>query len=253
MNWAINSNQILVDISTRYNMENSFLCADCFEVMKILPDRSIDLILTDPPYSELTHMNSKRKTGSSTGSFENDSKSLLINFDPATPEFWKILLSEFSRIARRWIIMTVDYRHISLLNELCDDKIVPLDFVRFGIWDKLESGTPQLSGDRPAQGWEAIAMLHIPGKKYWNHNHKTSVYRFSGMRAGGIHPTQKPDALITQLMKDFSDIGELVFDPFAGSGVVPYVAKSIGRRYYAVEKDSVYYQRASDRISQSLF
>lgn len=230
------------------------ILGDCFEVMSLFNDKSVDHVITDPPYSQLTHANAKTLRHSVLKEKGIEEKNQLITFDNADSEyFWLQLLNAYARLVRRWIIMTVDWRHAGHIEYLCNAKIVNLDFVRLGMWDKLESGTPQLTGDRPAVGWEAVAMLHAPGKKRWNKTHKTSVYRIQGMIGKSIHPTQKPEALINQFILDFTDIGETILDPFMGSGTTGVCAAGLGRQFIGIEKDQKYYDIAKARINRLLF
>ncbi len=93
-----------------------------------------------------------------------------------------------------------------------------LRFIRGGAWVKL-GPTPQMTGDRPAQGWEAIAILHAADgeRMRWNGGGRAAVYHCQA-EMHGVYPTQKPEPLIHRLLADFADPGDDVLDPFCGSG-----------------------------------
>jgi len=65
-----------------------------------------------------------------------------------------------------------------------------------------------------------------------------------------IHPNEKPEALIGKILEHCTFEGSLVLDPFAGSGVVPYVAKKMGRRYVAIERNQEFYSKIVERLNQ---
>ena len=119
------------------------------------------------------------------------------------------------------------------------------------MWDKVD-GTPQLTGDRPAVGAEAIVCGHRPGQKRWNSGGKRGVYRHAtnGERLGAKpHPSTKPESLMVELLSDFTDEGELIVDPFAGSGSTLVAAKRIGRRVIGIEQNEQHCESAAKRLS----
>jgi site-specific DNA-methyltransferase (adenine-specific) len=144
------------------------------------------------------------------------------------------------------VIATIDWQHMHILKE---QPPLRLRFIRFGIFDKPNS-MPQLTGDRPAQGWEAIAMLHrTDAKLRWNGGGKRGVYRHN-IDSSGIHPTAKPLSLYSELIQLFSDPNDVVFDPFAGSGASLRAAADLGRRAIGVELSPQYVEVAARRCQQ---
>jgi hypothetical protein len=126
-----------------------------------------------------------------------------------------------------------------------------LRFVRFGVWVKPNSA-PQFTGDRPAQGWEAVAILHGEGERpRWNAGGDRAVWQFPRAR-GGSHPAEKPIALIRRWIADFTDPGDLILDPFMGSGTVLRAAKDLGRQAIGIEIDRRWCEHAAARLSQAV-
>ena len=207
-------------------------------VPAIVGSHTVAHVITDPPYDAATHAGARTLAGG--GPVE------LIDFAPITAvEIGDVL----SRAApRRWVIATVDYRHVFPLQ---DRPPVGLRFVRFGVWVKPNSA-PQFTGDRPAQGWEAVAILHGEGERpRWNAGGDRAVWQFPRAR-GGSHPAEKPIALVRRWIADFTDPGDLILDPFMGSGTVLRAAKDLGRQAIGIEIDRRWCEHAAARLSQAV-
>lgn len=221
------------------------LQGDCLELLPGLADGSADMILTDPPYSEKTHtgMRSLQVDGSAIST---------VNFDPTDAETLRIVFSECARICRRWLVSFIDWRHAILLEESPPDG---LEFVRLGVWVK-GNGMPQLTGDRPGTGWEAIAFLHnLNSKKTWNGGSRHSVFEHLTVRAGrfvaNFHPAEKPVGLVGQMIELFTEKSDVILDPYMGSGTTGVACVKLGRSFIGIEKDPQYFEIARKRIEQA--
>ena len=214
-------------------------CADNREVD--LP--MADLILTDPPYSETTHAGARTNpVGGHDGSSNwrmggNPVLPLGIDFDSVTPDDVRAIFARLAPVAKRWVVSFLDWHHVLPVEEGAD--AMGLRFVRHAIWVK-PNGAPQFTGDRPGTGWESIAVLHkAGGRMRWNGGGRTGVYTYNVAHKDhriSDHPNAKPFQLIAQLIQDFSDPGDLVLDPFGGSGVVAAAALTLGRRCVLIER-----------------
>ena len=126
------------------------------------------------------------------------------------------------------------------------------------VWVKPDS-TPQLSGDRPAQGFESIAAGWCGvGRSRWNGGGRRGVFSFgkhdAGSGHGGScndHPTQKPLALMNELVRLFTQPGECVVDPFMGSGTTGVACAGLDRHFIGIELDPRYFGIACQRIDQA--
>jgi site-specific DNA-methyltransferase (adenine-specific) len=96
-------------------------------------------------------------------------------------------------------------------------------------------------------GWEAVAILHREGKKRWNGGGHHAVWVCNVEH--GQHPTQKPIALLLDWIAKFTEPGELVLDPFMGSGTTGIACERLGRRFIGIEKDPKYFELACARIT----
>jgi site-specific DNA-methyltransferase (adenine-specific) len=205
---------------------------DCFEILRSMPDKSVDHVITDPPYGERTHK----------GARINAHGGNAIDFNSITEEQFFQLCTEFLRISRRWIIMTCELT----MAAKAEEKGFPV--IRVGAWVK-PNPTPQFTGDRPGQGWEAVLMLHDKGKKKWNGGGCAAVWIHN--KISGDHPTQKPLTLIKDWVADFTDPGETILDPFMGSGTTGVAALEMGRNFTGIEIDKKYFNIAQKRIESA--
>lgn len=204
---------------------------DCFQFMKELPDDSIDVTITDPPYDKRTHQGAITKNR--LGIKENE-----IDFEPMVDP--SLLVRELLRITKRWCICFCALEDIRLYQQ---EAYKQEAWVRAGVWDKINP-SPQFSGDRPAQAVEGIAIFHRKKRKYWNGGGRAGIWRYQVEKGNKEHPTQKPLSLMSELVFDFSDEGETVFDPFAGSGSTIVAAILQGRNSIGCENNPVYFQVA---------
>jgi DNA modification methylase len=102
-------------------------------------------------------------------------------------------------------------------------------------------------------GFEAIVVAHRPGRKRWNGGGKAGLYTCPiVLNRGGkdtrCHTTQKPLRLMESLVRDFTDQGELILDPFAGSGTTGVACRRLGRSFVGWERDPKYAAIARRRI-----
>jgi site-specific DNA-methyltransferase (adenine-specific) len=211
---------------------------DCREVLPSL--EPFDHFLTDPPYSAAT------KDGALTRNDDNGIGGEVFVPFAVDENFLREVLG--GRSPARWTVMFCDWRHAAALLEN-----PPLGYrhVRFGVWNKPD-GAPQFTGDRPAPGWEAIAILHrADSRMRWNGGGSRSVWTYGVEKQNG-HPTPKPLDLIVKLVDLFTDPLELICDPFMGSGTTLRAAKDLGRRAIGIEIEEKYCEIAAKRLSQEV-
>jgi site-specific DNA-methyltransferase (adenine-specific) len=167
-------------------------------------------------------------------------------------------------MARRWVLTFSDVESCHLWR---DDLVeCGLEYVRTGAWVKI-GATPQFTGDRPAAGFETITIAHPKGRKHWNGGGRHGIWREveepdlvyevpivlnRSHSEPRVHTTQKPLKLMLNLVGDFSDGGETILDPFAGSGTTLVAAKMLGRKVIGIERGERYCELAAKRIKQAL-
>lgn len=216
-----------------------FTCERSHRRLRHQPAQSAGLVLLDPPYSEHTQNNLV------WGAPNDGSQEVDLEFPPLTPdERWEIAC-DAARIAQRWVVIFTDQQGIGGWSQ--DLELAGLRLVRVGTFHKPDYA-PQRSGDRPAQSCEAIMIAHRSGDRMrWNGGGHDCFWS-EPRDKGRIHKTQKPLKLIMELVRLFSDPGELVVDTYAGSCTTGIACLRLGRGFIGCEQDPVLYGRAQERI-----
>lgn len=213
---------------------------DCLPWLATLGDKSVDVAICDPPYSSFVHANVR--SVSSSGS-----KRVEIPFDAMTVEKMEAVVAQLHRVTRRWVLLFTDFESAHLWRDVA--LRLGLDYVRLGIWAKRRAA-PQITGDRPGSWAEAIVIAHPRGRKRWNGGGRGNVWTFDTEHgADRAHPTQKPVPLMLELVELFTDPGETILDPFAGSGTTGVAALRLGRKFAGAEMDASYYAIARERLT----
>ena len=226
------------------------------KVLPSLPDASVDHVITDPPYSAKTHqgVRSRRMSANDRGGrFGADARRVVdLGFSHITPDERAEASAEFARLARRWVIAFSDIESCHLWRADLED--AGLDYVRTMIWHRL-GGAPQFSGDRPGVAHEVMTVTHPPGRKRWNAGGKRGHYAHAivldrGREKVRVHPTQKPEPLMADLIGDFTDEGDLILDAYAGSCTTGVVAKRAGRRAILTEENEAHCEAGAMRLQR---
>lgn len=231
-------------------------CSDCLDPvtgLASLPAKSVDHVITDPPYEGEAHANRVRATGGSAESgngFKPASFDTLI-FDAIDDRIRESVMLEIVRVTRRWIVLFCQVEAVRDWARAVE--IAGGRYRRGGVWIKPD-GLPQFSGDRPGMGFEAlcIGVAHEVGRSRWNGGGRHAVWTFPKIGADDRertgHQTQKPLALMEALVRDFTDEGETILDPFAGSGTTGVACRRLGRNFIGWERDPKYHAIAVKRI-----
>ena len=216
---------------------------DCMEILPTLP--KVDAVITDPPYSDKTHNNAKSNAGGGSGVKAIDFKA--IDFKAIDFKAIEDLLTACSHLCDGWVIANMDWRHIAGL-EFSPHSFYEL--IRFGVWVKTNP-MPQISADRPANGWDGIAYLYPHGRrKEWlgGGSHGNWI---GPVITNGDHPTGKPLDMVAQWVERFTERGESILDPYMGSGTTGVAAIRAGRSFIGIEREPKYFDIACRRIEQA--
>lgn len=214
---------------------------DCLEGMKALADKSVGVTITDPPFDKKTHS----RGGAAVKRYDGGPAIGVIPFAPLGPA--APIAKQIARITQRWALVFCAVRQIEEWSRSFEDE--DWNVPRVLIWNKPDA-SPQFSGDRPGHGYETIVLAHPVGHTRWNGGGMKGVYECNRIDrdSGFLHPTQKPLTLMEAFVSDFTDPGELVCDPFAGSGTTAVACKRLGRRFIGWEKDPKFHAAAVKRI-----
>ena len=216
-------------------MTIQLILGDCLEVMRTMPDKSVDAVITDPPYG--IGYQSARRT-------DIAERFDVIDGDNSVPTEW---LTDSFRIAKdvaclfcfcRWDTQQEFYTAISDAGWNIKSQV---------IWDRGVHGL----GDLKAQ----YAPMHdnvwfaIKGDYQFKHKRPKSVLRVDRLSAGDlVHPTQKPTSLMKIINLDLTSEGDTILDPFMGSGTTGVACVLTGRNFIGIEIDPGYFKIAEQRI-----
>lgn len=219
-------------------------CLDPVSGLASLGDKSVDHVITDPPYDAHTHS----RGGKAVRRYDGGADIGTIPFPPL--EDVGPVAREIARLTKRWALVFCAVRQIEQWAVAFEGEgwRVP----RVMVWVKPDA-SPQFSGDRPGHGFEPIVLAHPVGRTRWNAGGMKGVYECLRIDrdSGWHHPTQKPRDLLDALVRDFTDAGETVLDPFAGSGTTGVACKRLGRSFIGWERDEKYHRIATKRIAST--
>lgn len=235
----------LSEIKDWKELINEVVQGDCLEGMRLIPDKSIDLILTDPPFEKEAHTLQRRfkKSGGVMAIPE-------LPFSAITEETRDISSKEMARIAKKWILVFCQIEAAPKWRESLEK--YGMIYKRTCIWVKPD-GMPQYSGDRPGMGYETILAMHTPIASVWNGGGKHGVFTFNKNDNGGRiapHPTTKPRELIRTLITLFSNEEDLIGDFFMGSWTTARACKDLGRNFIGFELEEKYCKVGEERLRQ---
>ena len=223
-----------------YENENGKLYhGDCLEIIPEL--EKVDLVLTDPPYSEKTHQGIRTNKGGGSAMRGMTQKGKFnLNFNSLTDDEFKTMCVACLSISKGWVVMTCDHLHAPLMFK-------HKAFVRLGAWMK-NNPMPQISADRPGQGHEAVLILHSGVvEKRWARGGSSAIWRTNVCRKALI-PTQKPTSLIISFIQDFSLAGDVVLDPHLSSGTTAVACEELNRKWIGIEISEEHCEIAAKRI-----
>ena len=222
---------------------------DCLTGLPLLDDRSCEHAIFDPPFSERVHARLGRE-----GRKDGTPSRKALTFEHMTRDEAQAIARHLCRICTRWIIVICDEITFGFWIEAIE--AAGGEYVRKGTWVKVDP-MPQMSGDRPATGTEEIVIAHAPRpsrtRMRWNGCGKAAVYQVNPQERGieREHPNQKPLALMDALVRDFTDAGDAVLDPYAGTASTGVACKRLGRSFIGFERDPKYHAIGARRLAET--
>ncbi len=205
--------------------------ADCMDILKQLPDKCIDLVLTDIPFGECN-----RK---SNGIRDFDyGVADIVNFD------LKELLKQIIRICKGSIYMFCGTEQVSNIRETLVDNNFS---TRLMIWEKTNP-VPTNGEYIWLSGIETCVYGKLTGATF-NEKCKNTILRYPICAdVGRFHKTQKPLEMFSYLVKVSSNEGDLVLDCFSGRGTTAIACHNLKRRFICIERDFEYYKKSVERL-----
>lgn len=220
---------------------------DCLELMKLIPDKSIDLILTDPPYK----ITARGNGGNSGGMFQkkevNNGKIFKVNdleIEDWLPEFYRVL-----KDGTHCYIMT-NNKNITHYLSVIDLSL--FHFIKNLIWVKDN----KIMGQTYMSQFEYVIMLRKGKHKRINDCGQSDVLqipnkKMKNLEGKTIHDTEKPVKLNEILIANSSNEGETVLDPFMGVGSCGVACVNTNRNFIGIELDEGYYNIAKEKIESA--
>jgi len=234
---------------------------DCREVLPLIPDKSIDLVLTSPPYNMRLRTRNGEYAEREWG--EHFSKKYA-DFHDALPieEYYSIhrfLLYEYLRLSSVSFVNTqvVTGSKEAWVRLIGDFSKAIKDIA---IWDKGE-GQPAMNSGVMNRATELILILEngeIKGRTFTNsyfpRGTMPDIWRFGRGGNGDVkgHSALFPDKLVARVLNGWSKPSDLILDPFLGSGTTAYCAKKLNRKCIGIEIEEKYCEIAAKRCSQSV-
>lgn len=223
--------------------------------LDILPEIGpVDHIITDPPYEAIVH--ASKAAAARRLRTDGGSEIRALDFDPID-SIRSQVTGIVANYCNGWALIFCSPEGVGRWADSINES--KAKYKRACVWVKPDS-TPQLNGQGPAMGAENfIAAWCGKGFARWNAGGKRGVYTHLTNPPGrdGRHPTEKPVALMCEMILDFTNQNQLIADPFMGSGTTGVAAVRLGRRFVGVELNSKYFdiacQRISDEISRPTF
>lgn len=215
---------------------NKIYCGDCLELMKQIPDESIDLVLTDPPYG-MNYQSSWR-----TDKFAKIDNDISLEWiKPFLEETYRTM-KEDSHI----YLFCNDYAISDFRREM---EAVGFTPKRTLIWVKNNHTSGDLEGDY-GNKTEFILFAH-KGRKELNGKRETNVLNYARV-ANLRHPTEKPVSLCSFLIEKSSKESDTILDPFLGSGTTAVACQELHRNFIGIEISPEYCKIAEARLKQQV-
>lgn len=226
---------------------------DCLEVMKTIPDGSVDLVVTDCPYHIVSggctniprkdepsgifnHRNTFTQVNAKSGKlFDNND----IKFKDWLPEVYRVLKDDTH------CYIMINARNLKELQDEAEK--VGFKFQNIIIWNK-GNATPNRYY---LNAYEMILMLRKGKAKNINNMGTKNIIDIKNIRGNKLHPTEKPVELNKIFIENSSNEGDLVLDPFMGAGSCAVACKELNRNFIGIEIDDKYYDIALDRCVET--
>jgi site-specific DNA-methyltransferase (adenine-specific) len=217
---------------------------DCLVEMQNIPDKSIDLIVTDPPYKIITGgdsngANSERPKGILKGNIELMPS--IPKFDDWIPECFRILKDDSHAY------FMVNFTNLLEMGECL--KRAGFKIHNLLVWEKNNCTPSQFY----MKNCEYIFFCR-KGKAKWITNIGTSktVHRYDNVIGDKCHPTQKPISLMAFYIENSSKEGDVILDPFMGSGSTGVACVNTNRNFIGIELNEEYFKIAEKRINTAI-
>src|SRR5215467_5169051 len=248
---------------------NRIISGDCIEAMRSLPEASVDMVFADPPYNlqlegELHRPNNSRVDGVEEAWDRFDDFASYDRFSQAWLTAARHVLKDDGTL---WVIGS--YHNIYrvgarlqdlgfwILNDVVWRKTNPMPNFRGRRFTNAHETLIWCAKDKDAKytfNYAAMKALNddLQMRSDWLLPICSGGERVKGDDGGKAHPTQKPEALLYRILLACTKPGDVVLDPFFGTGTTGAVARRLGRRWIGIERERAYVKVAHERIASTL-
>lgn len=224
-------------------------CADCLDILKQLPDESIDLVCTDCPY-HIVHKGgggrceSRWKTNGQLKNYENVKSGKMFEYNEIKFEEW---LPEIYRVLKdgTHCYIMVNGRNLAELQKQAEK--VGFKYQNLLVWEK-GNATPNKFY---LNACEFILMLRKGGERWINDMGTKTILKVPNQIGNKYHPTEKPVGLMEILIANSTNENDIVLEPFAGGGATCIAARNLKRRFIGIEIDEEYAKIANERLEMA--
>ncbi len=246
---------------------NTIINDDCVKAMNEMEENSVDLIFADPPYNlQLGEALTRPDNSAVSGVYEDwDSFNSLKEYDNYTRKWMLAARRVLKEDGTIWVIGS--YHNIFRVGYILQD--LGFWILNDIIWNKTNP-MPNFKGTRFTNAHETLIWAAKSPKSKYTFNYEamkamnddvqmrsdwqvplcTGKERLKDNNGEKLHPTQKPEALLYRVLMSSSNVGDVVLDPFFGTGTTGAVAKKIGRNFIGIERDRAYVEGAQKRIDE---
>jgi site-specific DNA-methyltransferase (adenine-specific) len=229
---------------------NTIENCDCLEGLKNIPDGSVDLVVTDPPYFlSMGHAGSKKNAFAANSEQVNSNRTFQ-DLAIAKP-FYQQLFREFRRVLKPdgHFYFFTDWRGYAFYFPIMSEELPVRNLI---VWDKMSGPGSYYSfaHELIIFGTAAPKLKNRGGTNVWKEKGFTSGAKSTNGEK--VHPTQKPVELIEKIIRDATDEGATVLDTFMGSGTTAIACLRTGRNYIGFELNERYFEIAQNRIAEEV-
>jgi site-specific DNA-methyltransferase (adenine-specific) len=212
---------------------------DCLEIMRSIPDRSVDLCLTDPPYKVITGGTTKGFSHKTGNIFKSSGGNLFEHHSLDISLWAKEIFNKLKDDTHAYFFCN----SLNMQNYLVCLSAVGFKLHNILVWKKNNKVTSR----QYMKNCEYIIFCRKGKAKTIRYPSTPTVLEIDNIRKK-THPTEKPVDLVKILMGNSSCDNHVVLDPFMGTGSAGVAAKDLNRKFIGIEKDEKYFNIAKDRI-----
>lgn len=219
-------------------MTITLMNGDCLELMKQIPDGSVDMVLTDPPYGMAYQSNRRTATEKFNKIAQDDELSWLDGF---CDEIYRVMRNDTAAY------VFCSWHKVDVFKAALERRFKIKNLL---VWVKNNHGSGDLKGAY-APKHEFVFFVQ-KGRCFLRDGRRPDILEYAKISGSKmVHPTEKPIDMLERLIKDASDEGDTILDPFMGSGTTGVACVNTGRSFIGIELDPDYFRIAKERIDSA--